>query len=161
MYANGQHINMLKHFVYVWYGWGSQFEVDVSLRHDVMTSFRLHICHPDPQNLSHLVLVAITVYWCYSMPIDSIPIFLNALYMSNSHVWTLNVLFSLNLVLISLMRSWWVAYSTSSRLQGGRWWIWVFPTVKFNLSWHMVCMIFSLWFLLTSLRSGWFTCEPK
>jgi len=69
--------------VCVWYGWGKQFEVAVSLHHDVMTSFRLHICHPDPQNLSRVLLVAITVYCCYSMPIDSIPIFLNALNMSN------------------------------------------------------------------------------
>jgi hypothetical protein len=31
------------------------------LNPDIMTSFRLHNCHPEPQNLSHVVLLAITV----------------------------------------------------------------------------------------------------
>jgi hypothetical protein len=48
----GQYINLLTHFVYVLYGWGKQFEVAVSLNHDVMTSFRIHISDPKPQNLS-------------------------------------------------------------------------------------------------------------
>jgi len=39
LYANGQHINVLKHIAYVYYGWGKQFEVAVSLNLDVMTSF--------------------------------------------------------------------------------------------------------------------------
>jgi hypothetical protein len=36
-YAYGQHINVLKHSVYVQYGCGKQFEVAVSHHHDVMT----------------------------------------------------------------------------------------------------------------------------
>jgi hypothetical protein len=35
--AYGQHINVLKYFVYAQYGCGKQFEVAVSLNHDVMT----------------------------------------------------------------------------------------------------------------------------
>ena len=38
-YASGQHINELKHCVYVKYGCRKQFEIAVSLNHDVMTSF--------------------------------------------------------------------------------------------------------------------------
>jgi hypothetical protein len=37
MYAYGQHINVFKQFENVQYGWGKQFEVAVSLNHDVMT----------------------------------------------------------------------------------------------------------------------------
>ena len=39
MYSHGQHINVLKHFVYVSHGYRKQFEVAVSLNHDVITSF--------------------------------------------------------------------------------------------------------------------------
>jgi len=39
LYAYGQHINVLKHFVYVLNGCRKQFEVAVSLNHDKMTSF--------------------------------------------------------------------------------------------------------------------------
>jgi hypothetical protein len=35
--AYGQHMNALKHSVYVQYGCGKQFEVVVSHHHDVMT----------------------------------------------------------------------------------------------------------------------------
>jgi hypothetical protein len=38
-YAYGQHINVLKYFELVLYGCGKQFEVAVSLNHDIMTSF--------------------------------------------------------------------------------------------------------------------------
>ncbi len=38
-YGHEQHINVLKHIVYVNYGCGKQFEVGVSLNHDIMTSF--------------------------------------------------------------------------------------------------------------------------
>ncbi len=38
-YAYGHHINVLKHFVNVKHGWWKQFEVAVSLNHDIMTSF--------------------------------------------------------------------------------------------------------------------------
>jgi hypothetical protein len=37
--AYGQHINVLKHFVYVLYGCRKQFEVAVSLNHEIITSF--------------------------------------------------------------------------------------------------------------------------
>jgi hypothetical protein len=39
LYAGGQHINGLKHFVYVQYGWGKQFKVALNLNLNVMTSF--------------------------------------------------------------------------------------------------------------------------
>ncbi len=39
---HGQHINVLKHFVYVLCGCRKQFELAVSLNYDVMTSFWLH-----------------------------------------------------------------------------------------------------------------------
>jgi hypothetical protein len=35
--ASGQHMNVLKHSVYVQYGYGKQFEMAVSHHHDVMT----------------------------------------------------------------------------------------------------------------------------
>ncbi len=35
--ACGQHMNVLKHSVYVKYGYGKQFEMAVSHHHDVMT----------------------------------------------------------------------------------------------------------------------------
>ncbi len=35
--ACGQHMNVLKHSVYVQYGYGKQFEMVVSHHHDVMT----------------------------------------------------------------------------------------------------------------------------
>ncbi len=56
-YAHGQHINVLEHFVHVWYGCRKQFEVAVSLNHAVMTSFSLHMSDPEPQNLSQVVWV--------------------------------------------------------------------------------------------------------
>ncbi len=42
VYANGQHIDVFKHCLYVEYGCGKQFEVAVSLNHDIVTSFWLH-----------------------------------------------------------------------------------------------------------------------
>jgi hypothetical protein len=42
LHAHGQHINLFKHFVYVHYGLGKQFEVPVSLNQNVMTIFLLH-----------------------------------------------------------------------------------------------------------------------
>jgi hypothetical protein len=39
LYANGQHINVLKHFVYVEYGCGKQLEVSTSINHDITISF--------------------------------------------------------------------------------------------------------------------------
>ena len=41
-YAHGQHVNVLKHFVYVSDGYRNQFAMAVSLNHDLMTSFWLH-----------------------------------------------------------------------------------------------------------------------
>ncbi len=35
-YAYEQHMNVLKHSVYIQYGCGKQFEVDVSHHHDIM-----------------------------------------------------------------------------------------------------------------------------
>ncbi len=52
-YAFGQHINVLKHFVYVQYGYGKQFEVADSLNHDSITSFD-STSDPEPQNLSQV-----------------------------------------------------------------------------------------------------------
>ncbi len=51
-YANGQHINVLKHFVHVFDGCGKQFELAVSLNHDIITSFCLHKFFPEIQNMS-------------------------------------------------------------------------------------------------------------
>ena len=46
-YAHGQHINMLKHFVCFKYRCKKQFEVAISLNHDLLTSFWLHkLPHP-------------------------------------------------------------------------------------------------------------------
>ena len=39
MDAFGQHINVLKHLMYVLIRWGKQFEMAVSLNHDAMASF--------------------------------------------------------------------------------------------------------------------------
>ena len=48
---------MLKHFVYVLYESMKQFEFAVSINHDVMTTFQLHISDSEPHNLSQVVWV--------------------------------------------------------------------------------------------------------
>jgi hypothetical protein len=35
----GQHINVLRHFIYVSHGWGKQLEVAVSLNNNAITSY--------------------------------------------------------------------------------------------------------------------------
>jgi hypothetical protein len=40
---NGQHINVLKHFVHVSYGCGTQFEVAFGLNHDVLTAAEIKL----------------------------------------------------------------------------------------------------------------------
>jgi hypothetical protein len=40
-YAHPQHIKVLKHFVYIWYGYGMQFTRVWSLNHDITTALRL------------------------------------------------------------------------------------------------------------------------
>jgi hypothetical protein len=55
-YAYGQHINVLNHCVYVYYGFGEQFEVAVSLQPWRMKSFQLHKW-PRTPTLSQVVLV--------------------------------------------------------------------------------------------------------
>ncbi len=49
-YAYEQHINVFKCFVNVLDGWGKQFEVAVSLNHEVMTSFQLHKSSRTPKS---------------------------------------------------------------------------------------------------------------
>jgi hypothetical protein len=41
--TNGHHINVLKHFVHVSYGCGTQFEVAFSLNHDVSTAAEIKL----------------------------------------------------------------------------------------------------------------------
>ncbi len=64
-YAYGQHINVLKHFEHVLYGYMKWFEVAVILNHDVMASFWL-TNDSEPKNLSQEVWVwlckAATIY---------------------------------------------------------------------------------------------------
>jgi len=45
-----QHINVLKNFVYVLYGWGKWFEEVFGLNHDVMASFRLDMWPKSPNS---------------------------------------------------------------------------------------------------------------
>ena len=52
-YAHGEYINVLNHFVYVQYGCGKQFEVAVSLNHDIITHFD-STSDLEPQNLSQV-----------------------------------------------------------------------------------------------------------
>ncbi len=56
MYAHEKHMNVLKHFVYVLSGCEKQFEVAVSLTHDIMPSFWLHNW-PRTLNMTQVVLV--------------------------------------------------------------------------------------------------------
>jgi len=71
LYAYGKHINVLKHFVYVKYGCRKQFEVAVSLNHDIiMMSFWLHKLPRTPHSAPSRV--GITVQGCYCMLMDSI-----------------------------------------------------------------------------------------
>ncbi len=80
-FSHKQHINMLKHFVYVLCGCRKHFELAVSLNHDVMTSFWLHKWPRTPK--SEPSSVGITVWgYCY-MPMDSILMCSNTLNMSN------------------------------------------------------------------------------
>jgi hypothetical protein len=55
-YAYGQHVNVSKHFFNIYDGWVKQFEVAVSLNHDLMTSFD-STSDPEPQNLSLVLWV--------------------------------------------------------------------------------------------------------
>ncbi len=83
-YAHGQHINVLKHFVYVQCGCRKQFEVAVSLNHDVMTSFWLHKWPKTPKCEPSSVGMTI---WCYChVPMDTIWMCSNTFYMSNVDV---------------------------------------------------------------------------
>jgi hypothetical protein len=104
--AYGQHINVLKHFVYVQYGGGQQFEVAISLNHDIMTSFWLHKWPRTPK--SDPSWVGITVIGCYHMPMDSISMCSNTLYMSN-----MDARISLRLLSATTMTSWHHFDSTS------------------------------------------------
>ncbi len=99
LYAYEQHINVLKHFVYVWYGGGKQFEVAISLNHDIMTSIRLHKWPKTPK--SEPSRVGLTVIGCYHMPMDSISMCSNTLYVSNK-----DARISLRLLSATTMTSW-------------------------------------------------------
>jgi hypothetical protein len=43
LYAHEQHINVLKQFVYIYYECGKQFEVAVSLNHDIYIILTPHV----------------------------------------------------------------------------------------------------------------------
>ncbi len=81
LYAHGQHINGLKHFVNVLYGCWKQFEVAVRHNHDIMTSFWLLMWARTPK--SEPRVVDITLIGCYSLTMDSISMCSNTSYMSN------------------------------------------------------------------------------
>ncbi len=81
MYAHRQHINVLKHFVYVQCGWGEQFEEAVRLNNDIMPSFWLHKWPRTPK--SDPSSVGIPVWGYCHMPLDSISMCSNTLCMSN------------------------------------------------------------------------------
>ena len=68
-YAYGQHINVLKHIVYVQDRCRKQFELAVSLNHDAMTSFWLHMWTRTQK--SEPSSVGITVEGCYRMPMPA------------------------------------------------------------------------------------------
>jgi hypothetical protein len=80
-YAHGQHNNVLKHFAYVWCGCRKHFEVAVRLNHDRMTSFWFHkwprTTNYEPSKVS------ITVRGYCHIPMDSISICSNTLYIYN------------------------------------------------------------------------------
>ncbi len=80
-YEHGQHIYVLKHFIYVWCGCRKQFQLAVSLNHDVMTSFWLHKWPRTPK--SDTSSVGIPVWGCFCMPQNSISICSSTLHMSN------------------------------------------------------------------------------
>ena len=61
--------NVLKHFVYVQYGCRKQFELAVSLNHDVLTSFWLHKWPSTP--IYDPSSVGITIRGYCHMPMDS------------------------------------------------------------------------------------------
>jgi len=59
-HAHEQHINVLKNFVYVYYGYRKRFKVSVSLNQDAITSFD-STSDPEPQNLTQVSCVGISV----------------------------------------------------------------------------------------------------
>ncbi len=81
MYAHRQHIDRLKHFLCVLCGCWKQFEELVSLNNDIMISFQLHTRPQTPK--SDPSKVGKTVKGYYHMPMDSISMCSNILYMSN------------------------------------------------------------------------------
>ncbi len=70
-YTHWQHMNVLKH--------RKQFELSVSLNHDIMSSFWLHMwpSNPKPDPCS----VSVTIWGYCHMPMDSISMSSNTLYM--------------------------------------------------------------------------------
>ncbi len=80
-YAHGQHINVLKHFVYVQCGCRKQFEVAVSLNYDIMTSFWLHKGPRTRTTKYEPSKVGITVRGYYHTPMDIIKMQSNTFYM--------------------------------------------------------------------------------
>ncbi len=83
-YAHGQHMNVLKHFVYVYCECRKQFEEAVSLNHDIMTSFWLHKWPKTPKYDPSSVGIPVWGY-CH-MPMNSIWMCSKTLYMSNVDV---------------------------------------------------------------------------
>ncbi len=78
LYAYGQHINVLKQFVYVKYRWEKQFDVAVSLNHDVMTSFQLHKQPRTPKSESSRVdNCVILLLYAYGQHINVFKQFVN------------------------------------------------------------------------------------
>ena len=82
--AHVQHNNVLKHLVHIWCGCRKHFEVAVSLNHDRMTSFWFHkwprIIKSEPSK------VGMTVRGYCHIPMDSISMCSNTLYMYNLDV---------------------------------------------------------------------------
>ncbi len=80
-YAHGKHTNLLKCFVYVSCQCEKQFEVAVSLNHDIMISFWLCKWARTPK--SEPSSVGITVWGYCHIPMDSISMCSNTFDMSN------------------------------------------------------------------------------
>ncbi len=76
----------LKHFVYVYYGCWKQSEVDISLKHDVMTSFPLLKWTWIP--ISGANLDGVMVKGCTHLPLRQHTNSSNTLYMCNMDVWS-------------------------------------------------------------------------
>ena len=112
-YAHSQHIKVLKHFVYIWYGCGMQSMVGWSLNHVITTSLGLSytlIIQKSTPDLQRRYSVRVHPY-AHSQHIKVLKLFIYICYgcgMQSKGVWSLNhdITTSLELAHTPIFQNW-------------------------------------------------------